>query len=414
MDINATIREASDALRRGNLALADVLCEGVMLSGKRDLRAVEIKGLVALRVGDSRTALAMLGEAAAGMPGDDSVADELMQAHRAAKSPPPRPEERFLVIKAWGSGFCSDLDHVLGALLLAEMTDRTPVIDWGEGSLFCDAGDSDGWGRFFEPLNEHSVQSLRGHDYSYFPPKWTDENIQAAEVDKFSGEWSRMGACHYVNRPEQVLVTDFFLSMPLVARWLPEGHAIKGVPLPEVYRRLIANYVRLRPSIAAEVDAFVQQHFTTGTTIAVHGRGGDKVVEDSKLPARIEAMHATIEFVVKKHPAARVFLLTDDSLVRAAFAARYGEKLITTECVRTSNQEGVHYQEHHSRSRLGVEVLVDMYAAARCDYFVGVGTSNVSAMIEHLKVWARGTIEMNPPSMHYSFSPFLYRHPIAR
>ena len=84
-------------------------------------------------------------------------------------------------------------------------------------------------------------------------------------------------------------------------------------------------------------------------------------------------------------------------------------RLITTECLRTSTAQGLHYSEQPERVRLGVEVVVDMYLAARCDAFVGVGTSNVAAMVEHLKDWAPGALTLLSPSLHYVRNPFLHR-----
>ncbi len=40
------------------------------------------------------------------------------------------PSDRFLLIKSWGCGFWSDVDHVMGQLLVAEITNRIPVIYW--------------------------------------------------------------------------------------------------------------------------------------------------------------------------------------------------------------------------------------------------------------------------------------------
>jgi hypothetical protein len=45
------------------------------------------------------------------------------------------------------------------------------------------------------------------------------------------------------------------------------------------------------------------------------------------------------------------------------------------------------WEEVESRYRLGVEVIKDTYAGAACDYFVGLGCSNVAAMVVFLKNW---------------------------
>ncbi|MCR2600326.1 hypothetical protein NSP09_24715, partial [Salmonella enterica] len=57
---------------------------------------------------------------------------------------------RYLVIKSWGFGFWSDVSQVLGSLLLAEITGRTPVTHWGRNSLFNDGSNRDSFALYFE------------------------------------------------------------------------------------------------------------------------------------------------------------------------------------------------------------------------------------------------------------------------
>src|SRR5690242_5044603 len=54
-------------------------------------------------------------------------ASELLEAARNAPRPPEPGPGRILVIREWGCGFWSDFDHVIGGLLLAELTGRAPV-----------------------------------------------------------------------------------------------------------------------------------------------------------------------------------------------------------------------------------------------------------------------------------------------
>lgn len=44
--------------------------------------------------------------------------------------------------------------------------------------------------------------------------------------------------------------------------------------------------------------------------------------------------------------------------------------------------------------RLGVEVLIDAYLAARCQWFVGDGASGVSCAIAHLKEWPSDALHL--------------------
>ena len=45
-------------------------------------------------------------------------------------------KSKYLLIKAWGFGFFSDVNHIIGQLLIAELTGRIPIVYWGKNSLF--------------------------------------------------------------------------------------------------------------------------------------------------------------------------------------------------------------------------------------------------------------------------------------
>src|SRR5690606_13697462 len=57
------------------------------------------------------------------------------------------------------------------------------------------------------------------------------------------------------------------------------------------------------------------------------------------------------------------------------------------EAVRATGPVGLHFREGADGRRLALEVIRDVYLAARCDAFVGLGPSNVSHMVYHLKDW---------------------------
>ncbi|MGA1709267.1 MAG: hypothetical protein ACO4CI_11335, partial [Phycisphaerales bacterium] len=57
---------------------------------------------------------------------------------------------------------------------------------------------------------------------------------------------------------------------------------------------------------------------------------------------------------------------------------------------------------------LGREVLVDALVAARCEWFIGNGQSNVAAMIECLKDWPAGRCTLVRPSLFARPNLFLH------
>jgi hypothetical protein len=411
LDVDATLREAHAALEQGNPCLVSTLSEMVLESGHRPPLALSLLGLVGLAVREYKRAMDLLREVQTMTPGDVHLKQHLDMAKKLAREQAlqrPDGRKRFLVIKPWGYGFCSDLDHVLGCLLLAEMTARIPIVYWGAGSRFRHEADDNAWPRFFEPVSKYTLADVAGKGLSWFPPKWNDTTIHEPEVNKMVGEFCRMGGILFFNRREDVAVSDMHIPVYEVASWLRAGTPLAGKPVDQIYRHLVKKYLKPAAAITSHVDDFAAKNFTT-PVIAAHVRGSDKLVEDSLLKEKNQDTPAIIQKFLADKPAGRVFLLTDDEKVKAEYAARFGDRMITTECLRTSTAKGLHYTEQPSRSRLGVEVMVDMYLAARCDAFVGVGTSNVAAMIEHLKDWPSGTLTILSPSIHYIRNPFLHR-----
>src|SRR4051812_589750 len=147
-----------------------------MLTGQRPPLCVSLRALVALQVKEFKLAADLLREVQASAPGDPQIKQQLDLAKKLAREQAlqrPDSRKRFLLIKPWGYGFCSDLDHVLGALLVAEMTGRIPVTLWGAGSRFRD-NEEDAWSNFFEPVSKYTIADLVGKNMSWFPAKWTD------------------------------------------------------------------------------------------------------------------------------------------------------------------------------------------------------------------------------------------------
>jgi hypothetical protein len=102
------------------------------------------------------------------------------------------------------------------------------------------------------------------------------------------------------------------------------------------------------------------------------------------------------EFSQRYHPGNRylvkdpdliIFLLTDSDSILTDYERRYSGRVVSTECIRTDNPEGVHYRFRDDPVTIGMEVLIDTYLAGGCRYSVGSGRSNVSTAVLHLKEW---------------------------
>lgn len=333
----------------------------------------------------------------------------------------PRPGSgapRYLVIKAWGYGFWSDVHHVMGQLLLAELTHRIPVIHWGSNSLFRDAAAyargstlRNAFDLYFEPVSAVGLADLPANA-SVYPPKWSRDTLHLENVNKWEGPGSRLAAPYLFDRPEDVVVSDFYTTLDTLIPWIGTDSRYHGLADDEIYNDLFARYCRPLPALAARVDAFHGAHLGGRAFAAVHVRGSDKVYESAGLHQTNLRYFGFVDRIVELNPGIGVFLLTDSVDVHAEFTARYGDRVVATPALRTNGTLGVHMLGHDGRL-VAEEVILDAFLAARCAYFVGNQESNVSLAISSLKRWPKGFLALLGEKNGRTENMFLHRRPAA-
>jgi len=385
--------------QRGNWVQAERVCRFLMDSGILHPAVYTILGGVAAHVGEYSLAMRYIDEALRIDPAFEpakvhriAVSEKTARALQPEGNGGTRP--RYLLIKAWGYGFWSDIDHVLGALLVAEMTERIPVVYWGTNSLFRADDRPNAFEVYFEPVSGVQIGDLRNPALQFFPPKWSSQNIYSEDVNKWNGSYARMAGFYFLNRSEDVLVSDFHVHVNDMLPWIRESHPLHGWKTLRIYRYLFERYLRIKPAVAQKIDAVWQEKMSgKQPNLAVHIRGSDKVKEAAGLNQLNEEYEPAISELVAQHRNLTIFLLTDDETILEQYRGHYGDRLVYTDSIRSRSDVGVHYQGH-SGEKVGMEVITDTYLAARCDYFLGFGRSNVSTTVQHMKDWAPGTYRL--------------------
>jgi len=301
---------------------------------------------------------------------------------------PKKNRPKFILIKAWGYGFWSDIDHVMGQLLVAELTGRIPIVHWGDNSLYRDAEDENAFENYFEPVSAYRIDDLLGHSYTFYPPKWTEDNLSCNNVNKWEGAGSRLSASALLSRNEDVVVSDFHTYLDAIAPAINPSHPLSGQAPPDIYRYLFQKYLKVRTQISQEIEQFWSDYLAGHNTLAVHVRGSDKIQENPNLKQVNQNCHQAINNYLQRVPDALIFLLTDDASVLEEYQQIYGDRLRYTNASRTRSEVSIHHQNHDCRQQIGIEIIKDTYLAAKCDYFIGNGQSNVSTTILHLKNWS--------------------------
>ncbi|MSP49185.1 MAG: hypothetical protein EXQ95_07640 [Alphaproteobacteria bacterium] len=344
--------------------------------------------------------------------GDLSAANRLLQPIRAADGTPARlreigrrlgldrpaagPDPAYHLIRAWGAGFWGDMMHVALQLALAESLGRTPIVYWGRESRYRRPGTANAWELYFEPVSAASLDDALKHGLTYFPPKWTGINLRAPRLNKDSGEWSRTSGLYHLNRPENVTVADFYTEpddiFPWSERWAgadPEAVAA------EIYR----TRFRLKPYLKMMLDRLELELLDSRPALGIHYRAPAfvKMLEArDKDTVDVAAYVAAIDRYVDANLDAGLYLMTDYAPAEAAFAERYGSRLKRRPVTRLADagQQSLEYLTELDGRTLAVEVILDVYLAARCDAFLGDGASGVSIAVGRLKDWGPGEITL--------------------
>src|SRR6266404_2602265 len=405
---DALLPFANRALKAGHLAAAEIAARQILDGAPGDAAALHLLGVIAARVQAFDNAADYFGQALAAEPGNHQVARNLAAA-RTAPRPQWPPAPRYLVIREWGFGFWADVSHVLGSLLLAEVTSRIPVTWWGRASLFRDGADRDAFQLYFQPVSNMALEDLPAADF--FPPRWNKANLKKSGISKWEGKGSRAGAVYFLNRPESVAVSDFFIAVPNVMPWLPQAHPMHGKPLDAVYRYLAEKYLRPHAELVAACDAFFDAQLAGAPFVAAHLRGSDKLLEDENVLAVNQAI---LSLLGEADPSWRILVLTDDERCLAMVKSVFGTRVVATQCQRSRMDRGVHYLPATDRVQAGREIMVDSYLALRAHRFIGNGLSNVSGMIAILTDWPSGTCTLLGPRILADRSLRLYLTPATQ
>ncbi len=318
--------------------------------------------------------------------------------------PSSAPESNgFLVIKAWGYGFWSDVTHVLGSLLLSEITDRIPIVHWGNNSLFS-SHDGNAFTDFFLPASPVTLRDVSQPEHDFFPPKWNHENLERENNNKWQGTGSRAAGVLLLNRPERVVVADFYIGVIDLIPWIPPGHFLHGLKLEQVYSYLVEKYLKPVDCILHRVDDAARKFFSKSHVLAAHIRGSDKIKEQAGLKRINQESLDRIHRALQADSDLKLYLMTDSTQVHNEAKAKFGKRVISTDSTRTDTTTGVHYTRGADKKRLGMEVMLDTYLATRATSFIGNGNSNVSAIIEFLKTWDSDGFHLISPNILKSYN----------
>lgn len=332
--------------------------------------------------------------------------------------------DRFLLIKAWSYALWGDIDHVLGQLLIAEITNRIPVIYWPTHCLHNGFVQTNGFELYFEPVSGYSIFNLAKPEYTYYPPVWDSDNLLMEDQNKETWMYRNIG--DIISSNANVVVGDAYYNVHELIPFIKKEHSAYGMTIEQVYHYLFSKYVRVKSDIEMEIQGYYNSQLKNkGAALAVHVRQVDEHVYDARndkeydnqylnkvgekyrkkqteKPEKIRAFmrkgkikkpngtyHAEIRKYIQKHNVKKIFLLTDSEAVVKEYQELYGPMLIFTDCKRIKIDDETSYMENPMvKRRRGVEIIKDTYIASKCDFFIGNDFSHLSHTVVRMKDWA--------------------------
>jgi hypothetical protein len=207
-------------------------------------------------------------------------------------------------------------------------------------------------------------------------------------------------------KSSSIVVTDWWKKFAYgwrlneALRAAPQARSVGGL-----FGRVVAERIRVKDHVLAEVNQFWDRHLAGERVIGLHYRSTDK---PAGLAKRNRPMLPGIEEYLDRALAApgsadaKFFLATEDELAVERARERLGNRLVSIDATRSRNDVPPHFAV--GGPRVGQEALVDCLLLSRCDYLVH-GKSNLSGAamlfnprLAHIDVSRRVALATKNPS----------------
>ncbi len=339
--------------------------------------------------------------------------------------------DKFLLIKAWSYTLWADIDHVLGQLLIAEMTDRIPVIYWPTHCLHNGFIQTNGFELYFEPINSYTIFNLTNPEYTFYPPVWDSDNLLVEDNSKDT--WSFRNVGDMLGSKANVVIGDVYYNVYELISFIKKSHFCYGMNVEQIYKYLFSKYIKVKPDIGMEIQGYYNSWLKDShPALAVHVRRINedlifdtreadrfdhqywnktykkankedkrqdkkvlKLIKKGKYKEPNKLYHKEIQKVIEKNNIKKIFLLTDCQDTVQEYVKKYGSMVVYTDCKRLSGDQEFSYMESAMiKRRRGIEAIKDAYIASTCDFFIGNDFSHLSHAVTRMKDWPAKNVKL--------------------
>jgi len=382
------VAQVERALAEDNTALADNLCRAAIDGDPENGALWAALAAVARRIGAHQHAIRYYARAAALSPGDPNLVDSFDRAVaeaadiRRQRLEKPPPLRGILLIREIGAHFWTEVFHVLTAALIAEVTDREPMVHWGARCLFPEADGDDGFDAVLVPIGDRRAYDLRIDPDSVFPASWAGRSACGAPP----AEGPKVHLPALLFRDEETVVSDSWGWPIEIMSWTAVDDSVAPDYVVATLRHLFRTYVIPRPEILQTADRGWAEIGAGGPMLAVHvpaavgGKGGPiNKVQDA-------ACQDHIDQLITETPDMRILMLTEIADISSAFRVRYGDRVLSVPALAPAGSAH--------------QALVSALLASRCDHFVSNGVSNIAMAVNCMKEWEDGRALLAGPNLY--------------
>lgn len=285
--------------------------------------------------------------------------------------------DKALIIKAKGGLGNRMLSGVTG-LVLAQLSGRTPYIDWRDG-MYVERGIN------LYPLlfNADWMDDLSQFDNAtdVAPSVWRD-HVTDHPTDIIHRHFPKSHQDPFIYRKTGVSLTGpdpaqqvavFWSYLPKLKRLggrMARHHDFAGQSPQVVMSTMLERYFQPVPEVARKVDAIFRDQ--PRPVIGVHIRFTDRKVP---LPKLLKAIAQRRE----QQPDAPIFLATDSAEAESAVLARF-DNVLTIPKELAKDGQALHVASGHLADPVDEarNALIDMMALARCDWLIHSSHSTFS------------------------------------
>lgn len=354
--------------------------------------------------------------------------------------------KKFLLIKAIDHSMWRNLHHLMELLLVAEITQRIPVVYWGTTCLYNKVLYNNAFDLYFEPISPYTIYDVINKDFSYYPPIWKYDNLTSDDPNKNMLNYRNIG--DIIGSNATVVVSDVNFYISRIIPFIKKEHSVYGMTPLQIYRYLFDKYLILKPDINEEIQHFFKANFKNSNNILAIHMPGDisldiypqikryysnmvyhpdnpnmnskrkkvklrmdhfKVDENIQNHEIVRFLNVTqkgdpykllypeIKSLMNKYNIEKIFLITDREDIIDEFSKQYGSMLVYTDyerIPRNDSREQEYLENHLNMRSKGIEILLDTYIASMCGFFIGYGFSNQSFAVTHLKDWSETNIKL--------------------